>query len=60
MEDYKLAKALENPEEQGVSRRQLTKLVRSGVRTISWEAFEAFRALDAANPRMRSLWGGHD
>ena len=56
MEDYKLAKALEHPEEQGVSRRELTKLVRSGVRTISWEAFEAFRALDAANPRMRSLW----
>jgi hypothetical protein len=58
MEEYKLAKALENAEEHGVSRRELTRLIRNGTRLIPWDAFEAYRPIDAGNPRMRALW--HD
>jgi hypothetical protein len=56
MEDYKLAKALESAEEHGVSRREVKRHVRNGVRTIPWDTFEGYRAIDPGNPRMRSLW----
>jgi Helicase conserved C-terminal domain len=55
MEDYKLAKAVDDREDHRLTRPQLSRLLRD-LRSISWDAFEDFRMLEAANPRMRSLW----
>lgn len=56
MEDYRLSRALESAGEDDVLRRETARMIRDGAHTISWEAFEDYRALDAGNPRMRSLF----
>src|SRR5262249_30879275 len=54
MEDYKLSRAIDSADENGLPRAELTRRVR-GVRSLPWESFEQFRPIDLGNPRMRSL-----
>ena len=53
MEDYKLGQAVESAAEDG--RRADLAGVR-GAATIDWQAHKAYRAIDAGNPRMRTLF----